>query len=303
MYAIIDIGSNSIRYMEQESRKKQTFTTRLGKGLAQTGCMQKANMDKSLSVISALASNARHKGFVPVAYATSAVRDASNRNDFLDELARRCRIVPSVLTGEQEAVYAYRAAVGSGGCMLDIGGASFQIVSDASAKSFPIGCVRAMDAVLSMTGLENCDDNWTFQRQVLTNLLHTLLPTTVEQFDEICGIGGTITTLAALMLQLGEFRDSAVHGSVLTRQDIEDLIFFLHQLGKKRKDLTLLRRRHDVILYGAVILASAMDKLHAQRVRISTTDGMEGFLMHLKDNQSKKTFSQKHDFSCNQNTL
>lgn len=287
MYAIIDIGSNSIRYMEQGSKKKQSYTTRLGNGLAQTGCLQRENMDKSISVISALASNARHKGFIPAAYATSAVRDAANRNNFLHELYMRCGIAPSVLTGEQEAAYAYRAAVGNGGCMLDIGGASFQIVSDNFAKSFPMGCVRAMDTVLSATALRDCDDDWQIQRHVLTSVLHELLPQCNEYFNEISGIGGTITTLAALKLQLGEFRDSAVNGFILTRQDIEDLINLLHRLGQKRKDISLLRRRHDVILYGAVILAFAMDSMHAQKIKVSTTDGMEGFLMYLQESSSR----------------
>ena len=87
--AVIDIGSNSIRYAAGRNGKKLVITTRLGSGLAQTGRLDEERMEKSISVISALASNARHSGYIPFAYATSAVRDASNKAEFVNRLKQK----------------------------------------------------------------------------------------------------------------------------------------------------------------------------------------------------------------------
>ena len=74
-FAVIDIGSNSIRYMTADDNgKKLTVTTRLGSGLAETGLLNEERMAHSIRVIAAMAANARHAGYTPIAYATSAVR-------------------------------------------------------------------------------------------------------------------------------------------------------------------------------------------------------------------------------------
>lgn len=134
--AVIDIGSNSIRYAAGRNGKKLVITTRLGSGLAQTGRLDEERMEKSISVISALASNARHSGYIPFAYATSAVRDASNKAEFVNRLKQKCGITVDVLSGEREAQYAFEAACNSSdGCsaLIDIGGASMQI-AEAKAR-------------------------------------------------------------------------------------------------------------------------------------------------------------------------
>lgn len=134
--AVIDIGSNSIRYAAGRNGKKLVITTRLGSGLAQTGRLDEERMEKSISVISALASNARHSGYIPFAYATSAVRDASNKAEFVNRLKQKCGITVDVLSGEREAQYAFKAACNSSeGCsaLIDIGGASMQI-AEAKAR-------------------------------------------------------------------------------------------------------------------------------------------------------------------------
>lgn len=160
--AVIDIGSNSIRYAAGRNGKKLVITTRLGSGLAQTGRLDEERMEKSISVISALASNARHSGYIPFAYATSAVRDASNKAEFVNRLKQKCGITVDVLSGEREAQYAFEAACNSSdGCsaLIDIGGASMQIAEAKSKVSYPIGCVRGKDIALQNSGKTDCDDD------------------------------------------------------------------------------------------------------------------------------------------------
>ena len=122
--AVIDIGSNSIRYMEAgfcESRpvfsRKEVFTTRLAAGLSESGKLSERAMQSSLCVLSTLARRAENAGLSCVAYATSAVRDANNRAEFLSAVSATAHIAVQVLSGEQEAQFAYQAATGGRGGM------------------------------------------------------------------------------------------------------------------------------------------------------------------------------------------
>ena len=111
--AVIDIGSNSIRYMEAGfcgSRpvfsRKEVFTTRLAAGLSESGKLSERAMQSSLCVLSTLARRAENAGLFCAAYATSAVRDADNRAEFLSAVSATAHIAVQVLSGEQEAQFA-----------------------------------------------------------------------------------------------------------------------------------------------------------------------------------------------------
>ena len=281
-YAIIDIGSNSIRYMEEDRPLKETVTTRLGAGLAKTGLIGTESLKKSVSVIAALADKARHAGYMPRAYATSAVRDCKNREEVLNAISEAAGLMPEVLTEKEEAAYAFSGAVNNEKGLIDIGGASTEIASRDFAKSFPVGCVRGRDIALMATGAENCDDNWPAQRRMLGNYMNDLFDFPVPALSPCVGVGGSITTLAALNLNLSGFEPKSVHGSFLTRTALEEEISLLCRLGEKRREEPVLKKRHDVILYGAALLAYLMDRLELDSLRVSLRDGMDGYLMHLR---------------------
>lgn len=288
-FAVIDIGSNSIRYMtEDDGGKKLTVTTRLGSGLASTGRLDKERMAHSVRVISAMADNARHAGYTPVAYATSAVRDCSNQKEFLDRVFKASRVMPDVLSGEREAKYAYMAATGGKGGLIDIGGASMQLVSAFFARSYPIGCVRARDIAQSLTGTASCDQDFPRQREALCRHIESLtleaLPETADM-RPLIGVGGTITTLGALSQCLTSYNKDRVHGAKLTVASLESLIEFLLSLGENRRKHPLLVRRHDVILYGAAILSKALGLLNINELTVSTRDGLEGYLEAAKSGE------------------
>lgn len=282
-FAVIDIGSNSIRYMDESSAGKLTVTTRLGSFLAETGRLDEARMAHSIRVIAAMANNARHAGFTPVAYATSAVRDCSNQQEFLERVLAASGVKVDVLSGEREAEYAFCAAVNGKGGLIDIGGASMQFVTADFRRSYPVGCVRGRDIAQGRTGSSSCDENYPAQRDALCEYIDSLfvgegtLPD-AETMRPTVGVGGTITTLGALVKDLAAYDKSHVHGTVLERERLEELIVLLSKMGEKRREHPLLRVRHDVILYGAAILAKAMDTLFIERLTVSCRDGLEGYL-------------------------
>ena len=276
---VADVGSNSVRTMTAERSggqiaysDKQVYTTRLAEGLFATGLLSDARMEQSLFVIARFAEEMRACGAPVYAYATSAVRDAKNRTAF----ATRVRAIPGVqlevLTGEQEARYAFLAANGGTGGMLDIGGGSAQLVTEKSAVSVPIGCVRAKDI---------CGDAVS-----LADIRAKLLPAlrsafSFEAFRNIpawSGVGGTITTLAAYAQNRKAYDKRAVANAALTRQTLCDALDRLDSIPlAERAKIPLLTRRYDVILHGGTILLFIMESLAVDRLRVSDADGMEGY--------------------------
>ena len=292
-YAIIDIGSNSIRYgASREGRiiEKSIHTTRLGLGLQKSGMLAEDRMKHSLEVLSMLAKRAAEDGLRPHAYATSAVRDAENGREFAKKVENVCGIPVRILTGEQEARYAYIGAVGSGtdyDTLLDIGGASMQIVNCDRGVSFRAGCVRCGDIAREFTSAPDCDTAWSLQRREIEKYLDSIMDTSGFDIKRLVGVGGTITTLAALKAGLEVFSVEAVERVVLTARDVDELIEKLGIMGSERRKHPMLIKRHDVIMYGACILRFAMERLGVDNIGISCSDGMDGFLRVLMADEEK----------------
>ena len=287
-YAVIDIGSNSVRYAEERGGRlpdKEVFTTRLGSGLMRTGRLMDETMARSLAVLRMLSLRAREAGLVPRAYATSAVRDAANGPEFSNMVERECGVRVDVLSGEQEARYAFLGAVGDGtayDAMLDIGGASMQVVTADFGVSFRAGCVRCGDIAREAVGASDCDENRMRQQRAVEEYMDSIWELPELDISRIVGVGGSITTLAALRAGLREFIPEAVEKVILTPDDVDALIERLAAMGGMRREHPLLAERHDVILYGAYILRHAMARLGADSIGISCADGMEGYLKVLK---------------------
>lgn len=287
-YAILDIGSNSVRFAEEKGGAlpdKEIYTTRLGAGLAATGRLSDGSMARSLTVIKALSERANADGFVPRAYATSAVRDAENGLEFAKRIEEECGVHVEIIDGRNEAKYAFLGA-SSGrevSAMIDVGGASMQIVTEETALSFRAGCVRCTEIAKSVTGSEDCDTDPWAQRAAVCEYLEKIavFPMTCER--GLVGVGGTITTLAALKAGSTKFEPAVAESVVLTPDLVEELIARLIEMGPARREHPLLKERHDVILSGAYVLAFALDRLSAQELFVSCKDGMEGYLYKVRN--------------------
>lgn len=283
MIGVADVGSNSIRTMTAERTggsisysDKQVYTTRLAEGLFATGLLSDARMEQSLSVIARFAEEMLRFGVPVYAYATSAVRDAKNREAFV----QRVRAIPgvqlAVLTGEEEARYAFLAANGGEGGMLDIGGGSAQLVTSDAAVSVPIGCVRAKDICGDAVSLSD------IRARLLPALSAAFSFDAFRNIPAWSGVGGTITTLAAYALDCKAYDKRAVASAVLSRQTLSDALDRLDRIPlPERAKIPLLTRRYDVILHGGTILLYILEGLTAVKLRISDADGMEGYARQL----------------------
>ena len=154
-FAVIDIGSNSVRLMFVADGKvlyKSLNTTRLGEGLAATSRLSEAAIERSALAVAQFYEKAKDEGAETVcAFSTAAVRSAQNGNAFVERVQVLCGLIIEVISGEEEAEIGILGALGTNdGAVVDVGGASTELVIKKNGvltykKSVDIGVVRIKD--------------------------------------------------------------------------------------------------------------------------------------------------------------
>ncbi len=274
IHSIIDIGSNSVRYMGR-SANKRLVTTRLAAGLDANGVLCEDAMERSVAAVAGFAALSREEGLIPAAYATSAVRDAANSAEFIRRIMQKTGVAVDVISGDDEARYALLGAGCADGGLVDIGGGSSQLVTSDWRASFPMGCVRAADICSGAPALQAMRASLEARCNMIYRFPRMLIP-------RWTGVGGTITTLAALSAGLSEYDGEAVRRVVLTQDSVTALTRSLYEAGDEaRARMPLLCDRHDVIIPGALVLLYIMRGMGIYELNISDRDGMEGYLMHV----------------------
>ncbi len=272
--AVIDIGSNSVRLMlgttdngRVRSVEKTLRMTRLARGIDASHRLADDRIEETVQAIDLFRKKAESFGIPVIAYATSAVRDALNRDSFCSLVKEKTGIGICVLSGEEEGRFAFSAVTGGEGTVFDIGGGSFQIVTRNSSVSFPCGCVRAKDQC------DASDPDKLYEALSAWLSGHSDVPGSVP--GPVYGVGGTITTIGALLAMQTVFDDARLEPITLSKLD--DLIVRLAKLPEPiRMQHPLLTKRGDVILQGASILKYLMQTTGTNCVIPSDRDGTEG---------------------------
>lgn len=276
MIAIIDIGSNSVRLMLWADGKtilKRISTTRLGAGV-EDGCLAAPSMRRSAEAISFFCKTAFEAGAEKIfAFATAAVRSAKNRNDFLSLVKELAGLSVEVVSGEEEAALAACGALGKDdGIVVDVGGASSEVISvtagkNVYAKSFPLGAV---------TLLERCRDD----KKNTEAYVHGVFSDLRAMQGKVYAVGGTATALAAIALGLKEYDADRVQNFFLSADKLNSLtekLFFL-SVDERKKIVGMEEKRADVIAGGACILSEISKRLGADGIYVSDRDNLEGYL-------------------------
>lgn len=277
-YAVIDIGSNSVRLMFVADGKvlyKTLQTTRLGEGLAEKPLLKPEAIERSALAVSTFYKKAIEEGAEKVlCFATAAVRSAENRQIFLDRVYALCGLTIDVISGEEEAAIGILGALGNhDGGVIDIGGASTEIVVKKAGaliykKSVNIGVVRLKDMCgRDRLALEKVADEASKQYGE------------IPLGDTIYAIGGTATTLAAQVLGLENYSSEAITGAVVTMADIEALMDKLLSMSVEEiANLPCMPKgRADVLTGGAVLFTRLMKNLGFNRLIASDRDNLEGY--------------------------
>lgn len=289
--AIIDVGSNSLRLFlcdgvdaDGPTGPRLTTVTGLRRGADTEGTIAADALERLDDCLQDYGRRMRDAGCVAgVALGTSAVRDAPNRAAVADLIAGRLGIPLTVLSGEEEALLAFsgaRLAVPGDGTVLvlDVGGGSTELVRGdgggvRSAVSLQMGAVRCTEGFLY------ADPPTAAQIEALRRTVEPELAQAVRAVGgpaPMVGVAGTITTLAAI--KAGRYDPSAVHGSVLTADEVEGMLERLASLHlpARREVPGLDPARAPVIVAGAAIVACAMRAAGADRLEVSERDLLDG---------------------------
>lgn len=271
----IDIGTNTVLLLIADVGRDGTITpiahgheiVRLGKGVDRTKNISAESIDRLRTVLTQyVAISRKHHVERIAACATSAVREAENREALRDLVRKEFGIELIVLSGREEAALTYLGAVSDfpGAehyTVMDIGGGSTEVTSGTGTNirtsiSVPLGCVRLTEQFLTSAP----PSRETLER-VRNVILRELEP--VRGFSDestLVGVAGTVTTLAALDLQLSEYDSLKVSGHRLSIRVIDEVFALLSQktVDEIRHIPQIHPERADILLAGVLILREVM---------------------------------------------
>ena len=282
---IVDLGSNSFRVLlgtydgvQWQNEPKQVWTTQLGKR-SSDGLLTKEGIERGLQALQEIRKVLDAYGAtIRIGLATSAIREAGNGKEFLDLAKEVCPMEYRVLSGEEEATYGFKGATvyehpDFHYATIDVGGGSTEIaLGDAKhvyyTKSYPAGAVRMQE--MSSEGPQRVWEE--------TARMWEELP--IEgTFGEFIGIGGTVTSLAAIDLQMETYNPKQIQGHRMDRSTIEAMILQLRYMSREERLQVkgLQPGRVDIIVPGAEIITSLMDTYQIGSIVVSEADGLEGW--------------------------
>jgi exopolyphosphatase / guanosine-5'-triphosphate,3'-diphosphate pyrophosphatase len=298
--ASIDIGSNTVRLLILESdgnKKFQTLTsrreiTRLGEGMDTHGKLLESRMSATFSALSRFREDCSDHGNPPLfAVATSAVREASNGEEFVRLAQEKTGIKIEIIPWEEEARLTLEGVFwkiphkNRKILTLDIGGGSTEFIlsegkSIAGFCSSSLGVVRLTEKFIHQHPVDHSE---------YTNLI-THLKTELQSVREklsafmpqvFIGTAGTVTTLAALKKNMFPYNPEKIHGTLLSREDINVLNQNLKKksLNERLALKPLESGREDLIIAGTAIVLETMQMFQCDPLLVSEYSLREGIIL------------------------
>ncbi len=304
-FAAIDLGTNTVRLLVGEADGRGAYLplhadqeiTRLGEGLRPAGFLRPGPMQRTLDALRRFRDAAASYGASEIAVVgTSALREAKNRQDFLVRAEKEAGVTVRVISGEEEAqltLLGVQAALpiltGHPFLLMDIGGGSteFLLVEGETVRatvSTGLGVVKLTEAHIRTD--PPSPQELAAIRETATGRLASLRDREISSLrrgELFVGTAGTVTSLAAIDLELVPYDPSQVNGHRLSRARVAQLLERLAHLplALRRDTRGLEPARADVILAGAVICLAAMETLEYQEIVVSDGGLREGILLDV----------------------
>ena len=300
--AAIDCGTNSVRLLVAEAGDegrlvdldRRLILTRLGQGVDATGRFHPDALARTLDAFAEYADVIAQLGVGRVRLvATSAARDASNRDEFFAGAPERLGVEAEIISGDEEARLSFTGAltalpdVAAPVLVIDIGGGSTELIVGSGGAtphidhglSLDIGSVRVRERFLAG------DPPTTEQVNAASAYIDSLLDGSGVDFDSIAtwiGVGGTATSLSALNQRLPAYDRTKVHGSSMSRVELHTLTHdLLTSTVEQVKALPSMHpKRADVICAGALIAARIGARMPVD-LTISESDILDGIALGL----------------------
>lgn len=303
--AAIDIGTNSTNLLvvDADGRELERIVavTRLGQGVAATGRLADEAVERTLAQLRIYRAVLDRCGVGAVrAVATSASRDAANRDEFFDAAAAVLGVRPELISGEEEGALAFRGAttslpdtrapylvidIGGGSTELMLGGEGSRATELAGSVSLNVGAVRLTESVLHSDPPR--PEELTNALGIVADLLDDALRDLPDlaAAETLVGIAGTITTVAAVELGLARYDPAAVHGFRLRRDAAEDVFRTLatEALADRVHNPGLPRERADVIVGGCCVLVAILRRWRADELVVSHHNLLDGVCAALRE--------------------
>lgn len=302
--AAIDLGTNSTRLLIADveghgvdarvtTLDRRMVITRLGQGVDADRRLHPDAIARVLVVLDDYGAAIREHRVERVrACATSAARDAANRDDLFVPAAERIGVRPELLSGEEEAALSFLGAtadlagVGAPYLVVDIGGGSTEFVvgtDDPEALvSVDMGCVRITEQFL-LSDPPSAEELSIAVGHVRDHLgdVEQALPGAAA--CTLVGLAGTISTMAAVDQGLAEYDRDRIHGYRLTRAAAEDVFRTLatEAAAERRHNPGLEAGRVDVIVGGAIVAVSIMRHFDFDELLVSESDILDGIARTL----------------------
>ena len=298
--AAIDCGTNSIRLLIADitgDNFKEVLRTmeivRLGQGVDQNKAFQPDAIDRTLSAVRLFKDHIASKGVEKIRFcATSATRDATNRNLFIDGVREILGIEVEVIPGEEEAELSFIGATkelrqsDSPFLVVDIGGGSTEFVFGSEkvdfAKSVNIGCVRMSERHLntqppSMAQIAQA----IVDIDIAITQAAAVVPITTAK--TLIAVAGTATTVAAAALELTDYDRHMIHLSRISASNVHKVAASFQSMNKDQ--ITSLGYMHpgrvDVITAGSLVLSRIMAATGASEFVASESDILDGMAWSL----------------------
>lgn len=300
LLAAVDCGTNSVRLLVSRITDgrlvevdRRLHLTRLGQGVDATGKFHTEALARTLDAMADFGAELDELGVTHRrVVATSAARDAANSAEFFDGARARLGVDAEVIPGEEEARLSYAGAVSAlpdldqPVLVMDIGGGSTELVlgSDGAARdavSLDIGSVRLRERFL------HSDPPSPAEIAEATAQIDALLDDCGIDFGAVAtwvGVGGTVTSLSALVQGLPTYDRARVHGSVLTHEQLDELGLGLLAMPVATVTAlpTMVPGRADVICGGALIARRVASRL-SSTLTVSEADILDGLVLGLVD--------------------
>ncbi|WP_051335720.1 Ppx/GppA family phosphatase [Methylocapsa acidiphila] len=289
--AIVDIGSNSVRLVAYESRTRsprpifnEKSLCALGNGVATTGRLPKAGVDKALAALRRfrVLCDIMAVGDLHV-IATAAARDALNGVEFLSAASEAIGAQIALLSGDREAELSAHGVIAGisrpDGVVGDLGGGSLELID---VKGATLG----KGATLPLGGLTLMDASGQSPRAAVKIVRDALAKSRI--LDRVAGrtfyaVGGTWRALAKLHMSQRHYPLSVMHGYVIPAQDAADFAGLVERVNTETliSIESVSAARRPLLAYGAVVLEEIIRRAQPKDVMISTTGVREGLLYEM----------------------
>ena len=272
MKAAMDIGTNSTRLLIVDGNQiihQETTITRIGEGLKDSGRIQDEPLARTIQVLKKyqevlISYNVKSSQIV----ATSAMRDALNREEVLSRIEAETGFTVDVISGQREAELSFIGAVsdfpGNNNVVIDIGGGSTEVIYEGRYTSTNLGGVRLKD-----------NPDLRTEKKIIELFSENIeSPTSLPPESNLIGVGGTITTIAAISLEMEKYDWEKIHGLTLSLEEIKKIQKKLKALPlEERKKIPGLQpERADIIIYGIIILLTFMEHYNFKTIKASDKD-------------------------------